>query len=145
VTDATLRGFLERPPATYCSAANGRFRWETRTDAAALGRSLGVGDLRELHVLDRGSSGRATAVRAVGGAGEATLRGELRIRQRLGDLKSSLFVVDRDGAEFVFRGGGWGHGVGMCQEGAIGMARQGRDFRAILEHYYRAATLVRLY
>lgn len=145
VTEATLRQFLDSPPSTFCSRANGRFRWETRGDAAALGTAMGVGDLREVRVLERGSSGRALAVRAVGGKGETVLRGELRIRKLLGNLRSSLFLVERDGAEFVFRGGGWGHGVGMCQEGAMGMARQGRDYRAILEHYYHGSELVRLY
>jgi len=145
VSDATLREFLESPPSTFCSRANGRFRWEARGDAAALGDALGVGELREMRVLERGSSGRAVAVRAVGGKGETVLRGELRIRKLLGNLKSSLFMVERDGAEFVFRGGGWGHGVGMCQEGAMGMAREGRNYRAILQHYYRGSKPVRLY
>jgi stage II sporulation protein D len=43
------------------------------------------------------------------------------------------------------RGGGWGHGIGMCQWGAIGRARAGHDYRRILTHYYRGTQIVRLY
>ena len=145
LTSADLRDFLAHPPTTFCSKANGRFRWEARAGAGTLGSSLGVGELRDLQVLERGASGRAVAVRAQGKQGEKVLRGELRIRKLLGDLKSSMFLVDREGTDFVFRGGGWGHGVGMCQEGAMGMARAGHDYRAILKHYYRGARLVQLY
>src|SRR6478736_5864043 len=42
---------------------------------------------------------------------------------------------------FVLAGGGWGHGVGMSQWGAFGQARAGRDYRAILAHYYPGTTL----
>jgi stage II sporulation protein D len=65
-------------------------------------------------------------------------------------LRSTLFDVDvqrrRGYAErVVFVGGGYGHGVGMCQMGAIGMARRGMDARQILTHYYRGVKLSRAY
>ena len=46
---------------------------------------------------------------------------------------------------FVLRGAGWGHGVGMCQTGAIGRARRGADYRTILRHYFSAAEVARIY
>jgi SpoIID/LytB domain protein len=46
---------------------------------------------------------------------------------------------------FKFVGGGFGHGVGMCQVGAIGMANRKRPFREILSHYYRHSTLRKIY
>jgi SpoIID/LytB domain protein len=46
---------------------------------------------------------------------------------------------------FAFKGGGWGHGVGMCQTGAIGMAEAGLDYKAILKHYYTGSELVPAY
>ena len=42
---------------------------------------------------------------------------------------------------FVLAGGGWGHGVGMSQWGALGQAKAGRDYRAILGHYYRGTEI----
>src|SRR5687767_10222512 len=44
-------------------------------------------------------------------------------------------------AAFVLAGGGWGHGVGMSQWGAFGQAKAGRDYRAILAHYYRGTDI----
>ena len=44
-----------------------------------------------------------------------------------------------------FVGHGSGHGVGLCQTGALGMARAGKSAEAILEHYYRGIELKRLY
>jgi stage II sporulation protein D len=44
-----------------------------------------------------------------------------------------------------FKGGGWGHGVGMCQMGAIGRAEAGQSFRDILGHYYNQPQLKKLY
>ncbi|MCP3962989.1 MAG: hypothetical protein GY719_34550 [bacterium] len=45
---------------------------------------------------------------------------------------------------WVFRGKGWGHGVGMCQAGAFGMAVRGAGYRSILAHYYTGIELGRL-
>jgi hypothetical protein len=50
-------------------------------------------------------------------------------------IKSSRFDVSRSGDSFVFRGSGFGHGLGLCQEGAHVMARRGVKYRQILDHY----------
>ena len=53
-----------------------------------------------------------------------------------------MWVMRREGAQgrqpsrYVFNGGGFGHGVGMSQHGAMGMAKQGKTYRDILAHYY---------
>jgi stage II sporulation protein D len=66
-------------------------------------------------------------------------------------LKEDLFVMDRqydkDGnvSVFVFSGKGWGHGVGMCQVGAYGMALRGKTYREILAHYYSGAEVTGAY
>ncbi len=66
-------------------------------------------------------------------------------------MYSSAFVVDieRDGAgvpvQFKFRGGGWGHGVGLCQIGAAVMASRGKPAEEIVRHYFPGAELSRLY
>ncbi len=53
-----------------------------------------------------------------------------------GELKSTRFTVKRDGADFLFSGRGYGHGVGLCQWGAYGQAKAGRDWVQILHYYY---------
>ncbi|MFZ0749681.1 MAG: SpoIID/LytB domain-containing protein, partial [Pyrinomonadaceae bacterium] len=51
-------------------------------------------------------------------------------------LKSSRFEISRSGANFVFRGSGFGHGLGLCQEGAHVMAARGVSYQRILEKYF---------
>jgi stage II sporulation protein D len=71
------------------------------------------------------------------------------VRLGLG-LRESLFVLHREpGPEgaverFVITGRGWGHGVGLCQLGAAGMARAGASFDEILRHYYTGVAVAEL-
>lgn len=51
-------------------------------------------------------------------------------------MKSSFFSVVQSGDSMIFRGKGYGHGVGLCQEGAMVMAAQGKNYRQILQFYY---------
>jgi len=147
-----LRRFLARPPPAYCALPRGgrpdRFRWERRLGAADLerfGGPLGVGPIASIDVRARGVSGRARLVRIAGREGEAEVSGELRIRRLLGNLPSAMFVVDREGGDLVLRGGGWGHGAGMCQWGAVGRAGAGQDYREILGAYYGGAEVAKIY
>ncbi len=127
------------------------FRWHKAIDVAALEARAGVGRLRDLRVLERGVSGRATRLVVVGDGGTKEIRGELEIRRALGNLKSAMFLLDlaRDGGGHVTSlsatGGGHGHGVGMCQVGAVGMAGAGRSYIEILRHYYAGSHLRKLY
>jgi SpoIID/LytB domain protein len=150
--EARLRPFLERPPAAWCAAPRGaradRFRWERRLGPAErdrFGGALGVGRIASIEVRARGVSGRARLVRISGAAGEADVGGELRIRRQLGNLPSAMFVVDPAGEDLLLRGGGWGHGAGMCQWGAVGRAGAGQDYREILRAYYGGAEVARIY
>ena len=63
-----------------------------------------------------------------------------QLRQRL-DLPSTWFECRRQGQQLVFAIRGWGHGVGLSQYGADGMARQGRTYQEILQHYYPGTSL----
>jgi stage II sporulation protein D len=117
---------------------------------ARLGRSIrGIGSLTDLRVFARGSSRRVIDLEVIGTAGTAHVRGG-RIRSALG-LREQLFVIDRlydaNGgvSGFVFTGRGWGHGVGLCQVGAYGLARQGFTSEQILKAYYSGIELTRLY
>ena len=144
--------FIDQPPVAYCGQAHlgagDRFRWTVKRRAAELDKLLGryrLGEIRAVEVLRRGVSGRALAVRVVGSARSETLRGELRIRQAFGGLRSSLFVVEFSNGEAIFRGAGFGHGVGMCQTGAVGMAEAGKRYQEILRHYYPNTVLRKLW
>jgi stage II sporulation protein D len=152
VTEHNVAAFIVNPPSAFCGrarlGAGDRFRWTVTRSREELDKLLGkyrLGAVRSIEVLERGVSGRARAVRVTGVARTETIRGELRIRQAFGNLRSSLFVVEvKDGAA-VFHGAGFGHGVGMCQTGAVGMAEAGRSYREILRHYYPGTSIRKLW
>ena len=149
--------YLEVRPAPN-GAASDRFspfaNWTTNLSATEVGhrlaRSAGhVGAITDLRVVARGVSRRALDLEVVGTSGTAHVRGG-RIRTALG-LREQLFVIDRRYDEggrvvgFTFTGRGWGHGVGMCQVGAYGLARAGWSYDKILRHYYTGIELTKLY
>jgi stage II sporulation protein D len=152
VTEENLERFIDNPPPAFCGqarlGAGERFRWTVRKSAAELEKlltSFHLGRVQSIDVLKRGVSGRALAIRVTGTARSETIRGELRIRQTFGGLRSSLFVVTMKDGGAVFRGAGFGHGVGMCQTGAVGMAEAGKSYQQILRHYYPGTVLRKLW
>jgi len=100
-----------------------------------------LGKLVDLTVQKRGVSKRAVELAIVGQEGRALVTG-LKIRQVL-NLRDNLFVIDRETdaegrvTHFLFSGKGWGHGVGLCQVGAFGLAQKGATYETILKKYYR--------
>jgi stage II sporulation protein D len=109
----------------------------------------GIGALTDVRVAARGTSRRAIDLELVGTSGIGHVRGG-RIRSVLG-LREQLFVIDRkldangNLTGFVFTGRGWGHGVGLCQVGAYGLAKQGLSYAQILKAYYTGIDLTKLY
>ena len=135
--------------AVVCPLAAGspHFQWtlDLRLDDLAdlLRRgNVGVGAVRSIEVTERTASLRATLVTVRGTTGSQRLRGN-DFRRLVGydTLKSTLFAVAVDGELARFSGRGYGHGVGMCQWGAKGMAEQGASAWQILTFYYPGATL----
>lgn len=154
-----LAAFLADPPDVLSNIqrfGGNRFRWEETMSAAALSEAVarryeGVGRVEALEVLSRGPSGRVTQMRIAGDEGEVVVERELNVRRAFGGLYSALFVLRTDTAadgtltSATFVGGGFGHGVGMCQTGAVGAADRGWSFERILAHYYPGTELRALY
>lgn len=86
-------------------------------------------------VLERTDSGRVARVRI----GSKTFSGS-ELRQKL-DLRSANFSCEAQGEKLVFKTTGYGHGVGMCQYGANGLAKEGQNFRQILTYYYTGVSI----
>jgi SpoIID/LytB domain protein len=153
ITDDNIGAFLDGDRDAWCNQprlGKGKFRWTERVSAAELTARVAtehpeIGRVQRLVARQRGSSGRIGVLAIEGDKGKVEIAGDLHIRRLLGGLKSTLFEVARQGDAFVFRGAGFGHGVGMCQMGAIGMATAGRSHTQILAHYYRGSHLHRLY
>ncbi len=109
-----------------------------------------VGALENVTAGRRDETGRIIEMTFEGTRGPRTLHG-INLRRALG-IRSNWItslkpVKDSEGALRSLRlsGRGWGHGVGLCQFGAIDMARRGSDYRQILEHYYPGAKVSRAY
>lgn len=132
-TNESLRSVLEKYLSAYTNAPKG-----------SLGRVTGV------YEEGRTESDRVRALRIVTDRGNYTLRGnDIRFVLRSADgaiLNSTYFTAEASiaGGEvsgLTLRGGGYGHGIGMCQWGAIGRARAGQDYRTILTTYYPGTTI----
>ena len=153
VTDDNLDAFLDGGKDAWCNQgklAKTRFRWTEKLRADDLTARVSVeypeiGRIKAISAKQRGVSGRIGVLVIKGDKASVEVTGDLHIRRLLGGLKSTLFEVAREGDSFVFRGAGFGHGVGMCQMGAIGMASAGKAHDKILGHYYRGTHLHRLY
>jgi len=142
-----LSRFLNERPNAWCSGDDSNFRWTRELTIAEASRLVNqhhaVGTIRRLEPGERGVSGRLRSLRVVGTSGQATIERELAIRRAFGGLPSALFTVTIDDARGTvrFRGAGRGHGVGLCQHGARGMALQGRSYPDIVQHYFSNATM----
>ena len=166
-----LTSVVDVDPATGLAydSTSSRFRWTVRWPAAQLDSILGrtladsarkagfpsVGQVRDIRVLERTASDRIRRMEITTTTGTLRVGGD-RIRWVFllptgAALNSSKFDVqvvrDAQGrpTEFVATGGGWGHGIGMCQVGAMGRARAGQDYRTILTTYFAGTTIRDLY
>ncbi|HER43831.1 MAG TPA: SpoIID/LytB domain-containing protein [Candidatus Eisenbacteria bacterium] len=153
---------------SYCRESR-HFRWEvvwsgsdlSRIAARTLPAELGgrvspFNIIRDIRVVGYSLSGRAVAVDIVTDRGTHRVEGDrirwvLRPESPTGPiLRSTLFKMEvtRGGGrvkQVRLKGGGNGHGVGMCQYGAIRMASDGFSAERIIEHYYPGVSLVRIY
>ncbi|HUS32455.1 MAG TPA: SpoIID/LytB domain-containing protein, partial [Kofleriaceae bacterium] len=154
VTDDNIGAFLDEDPKKFwcgkVEKAKTKFRWTEKIAADDLTVRVSteypeIGRIKDIEPKQRGVSGRIEVLTIKGDKASVDVTGDLHIRRLLGGLKSTLFEVKRDGKTFVFHGGGFGHGVGMCQLGAIGMADAGKAHKDILGHYYRGTHLHKLY
>ncbi|MFN2385692.1 MAG: SpoIID/LytB domain-containing protein [Thermoanaerobaculia bacterium] len=123
--------------------------WVRRISGRELARRMAARvagtEVREVSVTRRTPSGRAVELRVRTDTAEATFH-RFELRQAL-ELPEMLFTVKtargaQGELEFLFLGRGWGHGVGLCQNGAYGMALPGATYDKILRHYYTGIDIV---
>lgn len=131
----------------YCSGSP-NFTWEVSVSRdsldAVVSRLAGAARIvRSVRLDTDGASGRVKYLHFATGTGNVRVHG-MDFRSGMG-LKSQNFTMAIRGRTVTISGRGWGHGSGMCQDGAIGMAREGADYRRILSHYYSGVSLKRAY
>jgi stage II sporulation protein D len=136
-----------------CSDESSPFHsWQTRCLGSkiegVLNRRSEFGRLRKIEPVKRGVSGRIIEMKLTGSKRDTLLKGN-QVRFTLG-VRSSLILdleteKDRKGniTEISVKGKGWGHGVGLCQFGAVELARKGYNYERILKHYYQDIDLKR--
>lgn len=137
------------PYPDYFDYAKPYFRWNFRYGNQELAHLLktetgiDASEISDIKILRRGKSGRIVSLKIIGEK-EIKIDGELNIRRAFSEshLPSSCFTIERTGGDFIIKGAGWGHGVGMCQMGALNMSLAGHTCEEILAHYYPEAELV---
>jgi stage II sporulation protein D len=124
--------------------------WRTTLVGSTLERALAeqdppLGSIHQLRVAERTGSGRVRSLTVDGAGGSLRLGGgDLRRLLGLARVRSTLFEVRPVADGFVIVGSGRGHGVGMSQWGARGLAEAGAGYREILDHFYPGTRLERL-
>jgi stage II sporulation protein D len=131
-------------------------KWEPLTlSADELSQKLGYDGTIYSVQVQRHPHGRVIALQIEGSAGTKTIEGE-DVREELG-LRSTLFSIESitgrvattgnlpaSPTRFQISGSGFGHGVGMSQYGAYGLAQQGWNYQQIVTHYFTGAQLARM-
>jgi stage II sporulation protein D len=159
LTEAAACGLQKREPFETSRYLGGvdiqseYFRWQLRYTRSELlellqekGLLLEAHTIQDLKITQRGVSGRAVECVIVYQTGskeirEYALSSQFEIRKTFHSsfLFSSQFIVQRDvEGNFILVGGGWGHGVGLCQVGALNLALQGKNAAEIAKHYFPA-------
>ncbi len=147
------RPFCRGSPMYQWTRSWGKEDFE-RMVKANLASILGIspkGVLKSMQVTKRDGFGRVVSVRVVTTVATYTIRkGNIRRlfrdpKRGWVDLPSNNFRLKFNGWMYTMEGKGWGHGVGMCQWGAIGMSRKGFTYDKILRHYYKGAYLAKIY
>lgn len=159
--ETNFKKFIDNPNSgAYCNMegkdldpalnyARKYFRWEVSYSREKfeelIKRKTGrdIGRFRDIIVISRGESGKIRKLKVMGTKGSVTLFKELNIRKNLSPtmLYSANFYVQKEYSHgyvtnIILKGAGHGHGAGMCQIGACGMASEGKNYIEILEFYY---------
>ncbi|MFH1414850.1 MAG: SpoIID/LytB domain-containing protein [Elusimicrobiota bacterium] len=128
----------------YCKDSP-RYHWEKHISGEFIGESLrgkgyDTGEVSGIKFLSRTDSGRIKDMYVIHSGGKLLITGH-RFRMAIGPdiIKSALMALDRSKPGFYFYGRGWGHGVGMCQWGAKGLAEKGKNYKYILKFYFPGA------
>jgi stage II sporulation protein D len=131
----------------YCNASP-HFKWEVNLSLFEIRDSItkrkkSLGSIRG--IAFKKNSGRVTDVEIRHSNGKLNMTGNnFRLTVHPKKIKSMYFKTKKLPNGLRFNGRGWGHGVGMCQWGAKGLAMRGKNYKRIISYYYRGVRIVRL-
>lgn len=165
-SEEAFASFIKKKNFPAYDASYPLYRWNFKTNGTIIASHVGgVGKITGVSVTERGPGGVAMKLLVKGSEGETTISGQNAIRSALGDASLTLTLMDgktSDGwsllpsgflaieetgtdeqgvVQFRVYGGGYGHGVGMSQNGAQGMAKAGMGYEGILKYFYDGVTI----
>ena len=165
-SEKAFSSFIKNQDYPSYDSSYALYRWRVTTNSSILTENIGgVGTVTDIQVTERGAGGVAKTLLVTGSEGEKTITGQNSIRAALGDARLTLISkngkeskdwrslpsgfltiedggMDNNGVQvFVIYGGGYGHGVGMSQNGAQGMAKAGMSYEDILKFFYDGVTV----
>lgn len=165
-SEEAFASFIKKKDFSAYDASYPLYRWNFKTNGTIIASHVGgVGKITGVSVTERGPGGVAMKLLVKGSEGETTISGQNAIRSALGDASLTLTLMDgktSDGwsllpsgfltieetgtdehgvVQFRVYGGGYGHGVGMSQNGAQGMAKAGMGYEEILKYFYDGVTI----
>ncbi len=151
--DSDLNQFLDFEKKNFYGSNHSLFRWNKKVSSLIIKDYLIKQKLinknaiiEDLNVIQRGFSGRVTKLEIkVNNSNKLFVLVKDDIRRILSFLPSNLFTINKlNDNLWLFRGGGFGHGVGLSQSGAIEMAELGFNYQQILNHYYQGTKLKKI-
>lgn len=165
-SEEAFASFIKKKDFPAYDASYPLYRWNFKTNGTIIASHVGgVGKITGVSVTERGPGGVAMKLLVKGSEGETTISGQNAIRSALGDASLTLTLMDgktSDGwsllpsgflaieetgtdeqgvVQFRVYGGGYGHGVGMSQNGAQSMAKAGMGYEEILKYFYDGVTI----
>jgi SpoIID/LytB domain protein len=140
-------------PDTFCSSSKSDFRWQRVYDKEDFLLVFGfpLESIKAITPREKGDCFHYKTIEVITDKGKTELRGDLNIRDYFDKLRSSAFKLEikfssnEESEILFFWGAGFGHGGGLCQDGAETMAKKGYNYEEILKHYYPGANLKKLY
>ena len=150
LNQSELSKFLDFETKRFYGSKHSLFRWNKKISTLVVKDNLIKNkiinqneNVLELNVIDRGLSGRVTKLEIIiNSSNKPIVLVKDDIRRVLRFLPSNLFTIDKLNDDlWLFKGGGFGHGVGLSQSGAIEMAELGFTYEQILNHYYQGTKI----
>jgi hypothetical protein len=147
------RWFIDKPASFCADSGGGNYRWQRVYDAQDFFFIFGfpLSDLKKIVPLERGICPYYKSLSILKLQERDSIKGDLKIREYFDKLRSSSFKCEikfspqGQAQLLIFYGAGFGHGVGLCQDGAKAMADKGYDYKQILRHYYPNTEIKKAY
>ncbi|MEK7813424.1 MAG: SpoIID/LytB domain-containing protein [Candidatus Desantisbacteria bacterium] len=138
--------YLQSKNCPFCKhPRNSSYSWTQRVSFYEIQKAFSTGEIASVLIKEHDESSRAKTILICHSEGNSIINAN-KFRTVLGytRVKSTMFTLHNDGQGVVLNGTGYGHGVGLCQWGARGMAEAGYDFKEILGFYYSGVCLQKI-